>query len=257
MGIDWVTFIAQIVNLFVLVWLLKKFLYRPILEAVDKRQSEIMHRVNAAKKEHELAENEHQQLVARQKEFDIQKQGLFDVALKEAEAYKDEQLLILKKEVENLKAKTNRDMEKEREGVALYVRNFMAENFMQLAQKIMTDLSGETSLDKNVMLMENRIKTLSKEEKENIKRTLEKQKDIYITSSDTLSPTAEKDLLSFFNKTFDIKEDIQAHFKTNSDLILGIEMTIGDVTIEWHLKSYLEEYQARLNTLLGTLIAEE
>ena len=38
MGFDLVTFIAQIVNLFVLVWLLKRFLYRPILEVIEKRQ---------------------------------------------------------------------------------------------------------------------------------------------------------------------------------------------------------------------------
>ena len=50
MGIDWVTFFAQIVNLIVLVLLLKKFLYRPILNAVDKRQAEILNRVNGAKK---------------------------------------------------------------------------------------------------------------------------------------------------------------------------------------------------------------
>ena len=38
MGFDLVTFVAQIVNLFVLVWLLKRFLYRPILEVIEKRQ---------------------------------------------------------------------------------------------------------------------------------------------------------------------------------------------------------------------------
>ena len=48
MGFDLVTFIAQIVNLFVLVWLLKRFLYRPILEVIEKRQQEIRDKVQAA-----------------------------------------------------------------------------------------------------------------------------------------------------------------------------------------------------------------
>ena len=48
MGFDLVTFIAQIVNLFVLVWLLKRFLYRPILEVIEKRQQEIRNKLQAA-----------------------------------------------------------------------------------------------------------------------------------------------------------------------------------------------------------------
>ena len=56
MGINWVVFFAQIVNLFVLVWLLKKFLYRPIINAVEKRQAEIICKVNKAKEEYALDE---------------------------------------------------------------------------------------------------------------------------------------------------------------------------------------------------------
>ena len=42
MDIDKITFVAQIVNLIVLIWLLKRFLYKPIIQAVDKRQSAIL-----------------------------------------------------------------------------------------------------------------------------------------------------------------------------------------------------------------------
>ena len=35
MSIDWITVAAQIVNFLVLVWLLKRFLYRPILNGID------------------------------------------------------------------------------------------------------------------------------------------------------------------------------------------------------------------------------
>ena len=48
MGFDLITFLAQIVNLFVLVWLLKRFLYRPILAVIEKRQQEIRDKVQLA-----------------------------------------------------------------------------------------------------------------------------------------------------------------------------------------------------------------
>ena len=41
MLIDWFTVIAQVINFLILVWLLKRFLYRPILNAIDAREKRI------------------------------------------------------------------------------------------------------------------------------------------------------------------------------------------------------------------------
>ena len=41
MLIDWFTVLAQIVNFLILVWILKRFLYRPILTAIDARAAEL------------------------------------------------------------------------------------------------------------------------------------------------------------------------------------------------------------------------
>ena len=48
MSIDWITVAAQIANFLVLVWLLKRFLYRPILDGIDAREAEITERMTAA-----------------------------------------------------------------------------------------------------------------------------------------------------------------------------------------------------------------
>jgi len=41
MLIDWFTVGAQVINFAILVWLLKRFLYKPILAAVDAREARI------------------------------------------------------------------------------------------------------------------------------------------------------------------------------------------------------------------------
>ena len=38
MLVDWFTVVAQVVNFLILVWLLKRFLYKPILRAIDERE---------------------------------------------------------------------------------------------------------------------------------------------------------------------------------------------------------------------------
>ena len=48
MLIDWFTVGAQIVNFLVLVWLLRRYLYRPVLAAIDAREQELAARRDAA-----------------------------------------------------------------------------------------------------------------------------------------------------------------------------------------------------------------
>ena len=38
MEINWFTVIAQVINFLILVWLLKRFLYKPVLNAIAERE---------------------------------------------------------------------------------------------------------------------------------------------------------------------------------------------------------------------------
>jgi len=48
MSIDWVTVLAQLANFLLLIWLLRRFLYRPIIAGIDAREAEIARRMAAA-----------------------------------------------------------------------------------------------------------------------------------------------------------------------------------------------------------------
>ncbi|MEW5903957.1 MAG: F0F1 ATP synthase subunit delta [Pseudomonadota bacterium] len=55
MLIDWFTVIAQAANFLILVWLLKRFLYQPILDAVAAREQRIADELAAAAQDKEVA----------------------------------------------------------------------------------------------------------------------------------------------------------------------------------------------------------
>lgn len=68
MSVDWITVLAQIANFLVLVWLLKRFLYRPILDGIDAREAEIARRMqeaHLAQDKAEAAERAHLEQVQR------------------------------------------------------------------------------------------------------------------------------------------------------------------------------------------------
>ena len=41
MKINWFTVIAQVINFLILVWLMKRYLYKPVLNAIDEREKKI------------------------------------------------------------------------------------------------------------------------------------------------------------------------------------------------------------------------
>src|SRR3990167_11353393 len=58
MQIDWLTVAAQVVNFLVLVWLLQRYLYRPIVKAMDDREQRIAARRREATEQKANAEQE-------------------------------------------------------------------------------------------------------------------------------------------------------------------------------------------------------
>ncbi len=257
MGINWVTFFAQIVNLFVLVWLLKKFLYRPILNAVDKRQIEIMGRVQKARQEQKSAEEEHNKLLQKQADFNAQRQKLYDDTTKEVEIFKARQMAEIEIEKQRLREKMQHDLIRENETVQLEIRNLLADNFITLSRKILSELSASTPLYQTIDLFEKKVSVLSKSQKEKIKKFYLKQNNIRIISSDDLSDEMKEKLTIFLKEELNFKENLTVLFEKDASLILGIEMIIGDISLEWNLKNYLDEYHANLNKSLSTIITNE
>ena len=63
MQFDWVTFALQAINFLVLVWLLRRFLYRPVREVITKRQELAEQATLEAAKQKSDAEAEQQRYV--------------------------------------------------------------------------------------------------------------------------------------------------------------------------------------------------
>ena len=59
MLIDWFTVIAQIINFIVLVWLLKRFLFKPVLKAVEERQTKVSQQISEAEDQMKSVAQQH------------------------------------------------------------------------------------------------------------------------------------------------------------------------------------------------------
>jgi len=76
MLIDWFTVGAQVLNFLILVWLLKRFLYKPILHAIEEREKRIAAELANADKKKAEAQKERDEFKHKNEEFDQQHAAL-------------------------------------------------------------------------------------------------------------------------------------------------------------------------------------
>jgi F-type H+-transporting ATPase subunit b len=84
--IDWFTVVAQTVNFLVLVWLLKRFFYRPILNAIDARERRIAAELAEADAKKMAGDKERDEFQRKTHELEQQCAAILSKALEEAQA---------------------------------------------------------------------------------------------------------------------------------------------------------------------------
>ena len=84
MLIDWFTIGAQVLNFLILVWVMKRFLYKPILVAIDKREARIAAELADADAKKAEAQQESETFKRKNDEFDRQRDALLSQATEEA-----------------------------------------------------------------------------------------------------------------------------------------------------------------------------
>src|SRR5579871_6662523 len=85
MLIDWFTVGAQTLNFIILVWLLKRLLYRPILNAIDAREKRIVAQLAQADAKKAEASAQRDEFQRKNEAFDQQRAALLAHARQEAQ----------------------------------------------------------------------------------------------------------------------------------------------------------------------------
>lgn len=254
MGFSWVTFFAQIINLFLLVWLLKRYLYHPILSAIEKRQAYIEDKVRKADEAVKSAQKQEEKLNRAVQQWEKDKQKRLDALDAELDTYRLEQKTAIDTGAADLRQKMQDALNRESVSAEIEIRDLLAHNFLSLSQKVLTDLSQLAPMEQALTLFQKKVSDLNKDTVKSIREVLKKKKEIVVSSSAELSGKDQKKLSHFLTEQFGNADIV---YRVDPDLILGIEATIGETVLEWNLKSYLDQFEGNLNTALAGLIVKE
>ena len=141
MQIDWLTVAAQIVNFLVLVWLLQRFLYRPITRAMARREQRIAQRLHEADQKREEAEGEARAYRKRQKEFDERRERMLAEARNDAEVERKALQQATREEIGKRKREWLKQVEDQRAEFLRDFRQRSTEHFYALARRALGELA--------------------------------------------------------------------------------------------------------------------
>ena len=105
MEFDWSTLVLEVINFLILVWLLKRFLYQPVLNMIEKRRQKIEAELAQAAKGQEEAELLKKQYEERLTDWEREKRGSLDELAQQIEQERSKLMQQLDEELEQQRLK--------------------------------------------------------------------------------------------------------------------------------------------------------
>jgi F-type H+-transporting ATPase subunit b len=249
MSLDWVTIGAQALNFLILVWLMKRFLYKPILHAIDAREKRIATELANADQKKAEAQKESDEFRHKNEEFDQQRAALLRKATDDAGAERQRLLDEARKAAAAFSSKRQEALRNEEHELHQAISHRTQQEVFAIARKALTDLAT-TSLEERLgEVLLRRLREMDGRAKASLAEALKTTSDPALVRSAFDLPAEQRAAIqNALNETF--SAEIHIRFETAPDLISGIELTSNGQKVAWSIKDYLASMEKGVDELL-------
>lgn len=254
MNIDFFTFAAQILNLIILLFLLRKFLYVPVLKAVDERQKFIEQELLRAENAHKKALKLEQQCQQRMAEIEEQKQDVLLKTHNEAAELAVRLSAEAQRQFEAAKVQWKNRLKAEQRTFELAVQNLIIDHFKTFATDALKQMADISLNDLVVEKLQEKIKALSARKKEEFATAYQRQTEINVQSAQKLKAENQQELKIFLTQQFVLPDGIKFRFTVNPELVCGVAVQAQEQLISWNLAAYLEDFQKNMDNEVSQLV---
>lgn len=249
MLIDWFTVGAQALNFLILVWLLKRFLYKPILDAIDARERRIALALADADAKKAEAENERGEFRHKNEEFERKHAEFLSQAVDEARAERQRLLDDARRAADALSAKRREALRNDVHNLREAISRRTQQEVFAIARRTLADLAT-TSLEERLSeVFIRRLREMDGHAKEGLGEALKTTSAPALVRSAFEMPAEQRTAIQkALNETF--TAEIHVRFETQPDLISGIELIANGRKVAWSIADYLASLEKSVGELL-------
>ena len=253
MPIDWFTVLAQATNFLVLIWLLKRFLYRPVLAAIDAREQAVAAALADATAAGAQAKSERDTYQQRSAQLEQQRAALLQQATEQAGVEGQRLRDQARQEAEAARAAQQAALRADASlnAAALALRAQQA--VFAIARKVLADLAGADLEEGAVGAFLRQLAQLPAQQRDTLAAALRDTASPGWVRSAFALPQAQRDAIEAALRQLS-GGAVALRYDTSPDLLAGIELTAGGQRLDWNIDAYLASWR---DSLIATPVAAD
>ncbi|NDY73939.1 F0F1 ATP synthase subunit B [Desulfobacter hydrogenophilus] len=249
MLIDWFTVGAQTLNFLILVWLMKRFLYKPICHAIDEREKRIAAELSSADKIKVEAQQEKDEFKHKNEALDQQRGALLSKATDVAKIEGQRLLDQARKAADALSVKRMETLRKDADSLSQDISRRTQQEVFAIARKALTDLATVSLEERMGKVFTRRLRKMDGPAKAGLAQALKTATDPALVRSAFDLPEEQRVAIqNALNETFSAQ--IHVRFETAPDLISGIELSTNGQKVAWSIADYITSLEMGIDELL-------
>jgi F-type H+-transporting ATPase subunit b len=250
MLIDWFTVGAQALNFLILVWLMKRFLYKPVLDAINARETRIAAELAGAAAKESQAQKERDEFQHKNEAFDRQRAALFTKATEEAEAERQRLLDEARQAADAASAKRQESLMSDARNLNQAICRRTGQEVFAIARKALASLASTSLEERMGEVFTRRLREMNGKAKECLGGALKTASSPAVVRSTFDLPAEQRAAIQdALNVTF--SADIHLRFETAPEGISGIELTTNGQKLAWSIADYLSSLEKGVDELLN------
>ena len=249
MLIDWFTVGAQALNFIILVMLMKHFLYKPVLDAIDAREKRIADELADADRKKADAVKDGDDFRRKSADFDKQRADLLSKATADAQAQRDVLLAAAHKAADDVSAKRQAELVSDARNLNKALVQTAQAQVFAVTRQALTDLASVGLEASACEVFIDRLRALVDPAKADLAKALSSPTGTVLVRSAFELPTVQRTAVhKAINDTFGMK--VALRFETAPDLVGGIELSAQGQKFAWSISDYLAALAHAVDALL-------
>jgi F-type H+-transporting ATPase subunit b len=250
MQIDWFTVAAQIVNFLILVYLLKRFLYGPIINAMERREQNLEEQQDKADEEMQAATQLIKQYQEKQKALAEQQSQLLVQVQQEVECQRTEMLVQLRAEIKQKRRDWLSNLSKEQNSMMKDIGSLFVEQIITIRRRVIGDLAGVELEERMMQLFMRKLKQLPEQESKQLAQAINNASEIKVVSGFAINQKDSQQIKQCLTR---IRPGLKVKFEQRAEIVCGILMETHEQIWSWNVNNYLDQLDKSLADIVAPL----
>jgi F-type H+-transporting ATPase subunit b len=248
--INWFTFVAQIINFLILVFVLQRVLYKPIIRAMDQREGRIRDRLQSSAQKEQEAQQEAERYRQLQQDLEAQKAALLTQAKAEVEQFRLAQIQTVREDVDAMQGRWQVVVQQQQASFLQELRHQVTQQVQTTVRRVLADLANVELEHHLVTVFLQRMHDLTEAEQQALcslaKSGNSTSHPVVIHSAFAIPAPDRQAIAQALQQRTQQAQPLNVQFEINPHLICGIELRAPGCKVAWSLENYLDHLEENL-----------